>query len=88
MSDKFPSWRYGPDGSAEVFQREDDVPKGWCDHPSKVDPLDHDGDGKKGGSLSDGKEVMKALRAEYTEKTGKKPFAGWNEATLREKMGA
>jgi hypothetical protein len=33
---KFPSWRYGPDGEAEVFTSEADVPKGWEDHPSKV----------------------------------------------------
>lgn len=32
---KFPSWRYGPGGEAAVFESEDDVPKGWHDHPSK-----------------------------------------------------
>ena len=31
---------------------------------------------------------MKALRAEYERKMGKKPFTGWNEAQLREKMAA
>lgn len=57
----FPSWRYGPDGEAAIFDDEDDVPAGWVDHPSKVkggdkaayveaDPLDHDGDGSPGGS--------------------------------------
>ena len=49
----FPSFRYGPDGQAQVFEREEDVPPGWEDHPSKVkasDPFDHDGDGKPGGS--------------------------------------
>jgi hypothetical protein len=32
----FPSWRYGPDGQAEVFACADDVPSGWEDHPAKV----------------------------------------------------
>ncbi len=39
MSEKkieWPSWRYGPDGAADVFESEADVPKGWQDHPSKV----------------------------------------------------
>lgn len=36
MSDKFPTWRYGPNGQADVFECEADVPKGWQDHPSKV----------------------------------------------------
>lgn len=34
--DKFPSWRYGPNGQSGVFESEADVPKGWQDHPSKV----------------------------------------------------
>lgn len=33
---KWPSWRYGPNGAAEIFNSEDDVPKGWHDHPSKI----------------------------------------------------
>lgn len=32
----WPAWRYGPDGAAEIFNSEDEVPKGWQDHPSKV----------------------------------------------------
>jgi hypothetical protein len=32
----FPAWRYGPEGKAEVFQNEADVPKGWADHPSRA----------------------------------------------------
>lgn len=62
MTDTFPSFRYGPDGAAQVFQCAADVPAGWVDHPSKLkggDPsaevkgaakFDHDGDGKVGGS--------------------------------------
>lgn len=29
---------------------------------------------------------LSALRAEYTELMGKKPFGGWDEATIRQKM--
>ncbi len=32
----WPAWRYGPDGVAQVFEKEEDVPEGWFDHPSKV----------------------------------------------------
>jgi hypothetical protein len=36
MIDKFPGWRYGPNGQSAIFESEDDVPNGWEDHPSKV----------------------------------------------------
>lgn len=52
--DSWPAWYFGPDGARDIFEREEDVPKGWQNHPSKVkqkaDPFDHDGDGKPGGS--------------------------------------
>lgn len=38
----WPSWRYGPKDQAAVFEREEDVPMGWEDHPSKVKDLDMD----------------------------------------------
>lgn len=67
---------------------------GKIDPPSQsqsgapTDPLDHDGNGKKGGSKApDGdKDELAALRAEYAEKLGKKPFNGWDAAKLREKI--
>lgn len=41
MSDEidrnWPAWYYGPDGAAEIFEKKADVPKGWQDHPSKVE---------------------------------------------------
>jgi len=58
-NETFPAWRYGPDGGAAIFDKADDVPAGWVDHPDKVkepkagkpaDPFDHDDDGKPGGS--------------------------------------
>lgn len=61
-----------------------------CDEngqPIKADPLDHDGDGKKGGSSKPpASDELKALRAEYAEKFGKKPFGGWDVDTLRAKI--
>lgn len=31
---KFPGWRYGPNGEAQIFDRAEDVPKGWTDNPN------------------------------------------------------
>jgi hypothetical protein len=36
MSDKFPGWRYGPNGQSAIFESEKDIPAGWVDHPSLV----------------------------------------------------
>lgn len=75
------SFHYGPDGEARIFTDEADIPEGWEDHPGKV---------KAPAPKSDKEpdDAMATLRAEYAEKMGKKPFMGWDEATLREKMGA
>lgn len=49
--------------------------------------LDHDRDSREGGSkLSE--ENLTALRAEYQRVVGKRPFNGWDAATLREKIAA
>lgn len=92
MSDQtFPSWRYGPGGEARVFDRADDVPEGWEDHPRGLpdfaDPLDHDGDGEKGGSTS-AIDDLKALRVAYQAKLGKRPFPAWDTAELNRRMEA
>ena len=53
------------------------------------DPFDHDQDGSPGGSISGGSgDDMTALRKEYTEKVGKRPFGGWDAAELRKRMAA
>lgn len=51
--------------------------------------LDHYGDGTPGGSprAVDGGDLA-ALRKEYAEAVGKRPFPGWGEAVLREKIAA
>lgn len=54
----------------------------------KRDPLDHDGDGKKGGSKSaDGEgDELSRLRAEYLELVGKRAFHGWDAAELQQRI--
>ncbi len=68
----FPSWRYGPNGAAQIFESEEDVPEGWHDHPSHV-PQEE---------VSE----LQQLRAAYREKFGKNPGPKWDEDTLREKL--
>lgn len=51
----FPGYRFGPNGECELFQTADEVPEGWTRiHPANrvepAHPLDHDGNGRKGGS--------------------------------------
>lgn len=60
------------------------------DAPSKSDPLDHDDNGKKGGSKpADGdKDEIATLRAEYTDLFGKKPFPGWDAEELQKRIDA
>ncbi|ACI55700.1 hypothetical protein Rleg2_2426 [Rhizobium leguminosarum bv. trifolii WSM2304] len=57
------------------------------DAPSKPHPLDHDGDGRKGGSkpAAEGEELAK-LRADYLEVVGKKPYHGWSVEELQAKI--
>jgi len=57
---------------------------------AKRDPLDHDGDGKKGGAPkpTDDAGDLATLRADYEAKIGRKPFMGWDAKTLREKIAA
>lgn len=31
---KFPGWRYGPNGEAQIFEREEDVPEDWTNNPN------------------------------------------------------
>lgn len=54
---------------------------------ARRDPLNHDGDGRKGGSrnpAASGELAM--LRAEYKRITGRRPFNGWDVAELNAKL--
>ena len=53
----------------------------------KRDPLDHDANGKKGGSPKpSASEELTALRVEYEGVIGKRPFHGWDADTLKAKI--
>jgi hypothetical protein len=90
-------WRYSPDGKHKAWLKKIEMPKGWRFHPvpgsapkriGNLSDLDHDGDGKAGGSASGGSgNEIKALRTQYAEKFGKRPFNGWDADTLKEKLG-
>jgi hypothetical protein len=52
----------------------------------KPHALDHDGDGRKGGSKAGAGDDMQALRAEYQKVVGKRAFPGWDAAELKRRM--
>lgn len=57
--------------------------------PSKSDPLDHDGDGQKGGSKpAEESDELTKLRADYLDVMGKRPYHGWTAEQLQEKIDA
>ena len=55
MTAKIPTWGYHTTEPAKVFHMAPGelLPQGWHDTPAKVQqhPLDHDGDGRPGGSV-------------------------------------
>lgn len=55
----------------------------------RIAAFDHDRNGEPGGSSKPEPAAdLKALRREYFETLGKRPFAGWNAVVLREKIAA
>lgn len=97
----WPCWAYGPKGESEIFEREEDVPKGWTHHGKAKG-------GDKSADLSDplnrpvcseealveaakpvaaeGKEEVAQLRAHYKKVTGKTAFNGWSADQIRAKL--
>lgn len=62
---------------------------GYFEIVEVVDPLDHDGDGKKGGSTAhEPSDDLTKLRQEYQEAVGKRPFMGWDAAELQKRIDA
>lgn len=53
----------------------------------RLSQLDHDQDGNPGGSKSAAGDLT-ALRAEYLAAVGKRPFNGWGEDQLRQRIAA
>lgn len=55
----------------------------------KADPLDHDEDGKKGGSKpAEESDELAKLRSDYLEVVGKRAYHGWSAEELQEKIDA
>lgn len=72
---------------AELLREPAHIPAPPASLQRRLSQLDHDGNGKPGGSTG-AADHMRALREEYQRVVGKRPFSGWDEATLREKMAA
>jgi hypothetical protein len=73
--------KYDANPAAYVVCDENGVPLG--------DPLDHDGDGKKGGTKAEPKNPeLAALRKQYKEKFGKGTSPKWDADTIRAKLAA
>lgn len=67
----------------------DDFKESMLDEKPTTDKpqLDHDGDGKAGGSTSGGTgDDMVTLRDQYKSVLGKRPFNGWDADELRRRM--
>lgn len=67
--DKFPSWRYGPNGQACIVNSEDETPSGWHDHPSKVEGSPDPNAGAQTAVQSANGSVSEAQAAQTTEAT-------------------
>lgn len=65
MTTKLPTWGYHRTEAAKVFDLApgEALPNGWYDSPARIPhPMDHDGDGKIGGSLPQAQRPAKAKR--------------------------
>ena len=90
MTDKFPGWRYGPKGEAEIFQCEADVPKGWTDNPNdfkKADDAEGNGQSGDAGAGSDGDTAFDRDAAIAKLKAaGIKANGRWSDAHLQDEL--
>lgn len=65
MDKEYPKWMYGPGGKAQIFERDQVVPKGWQDHPDKVKaPSKPKKPGKPGKGEQEGDEISPEEKAE------------------------
>ena len=80
----------------DVFEVTDGLKASWFEEvepevataaEAAKSPLDHDGDGKPGGSTAPEKTpLLKQLRKQFRDLFGKKPFSSWGEAELQAKI--
>lgn len=81
---EFPSWWKPEEGAPPVyFHIEARVPKGWIHVPGSYNFQT----GQWIDAEPESGDDIKALRGAYKEKFGKRPFNGWDETALREKLG-
>lgn len=73
---RWPAWWYGPEGQAELFNSEEEVPQGWEDHPSKHNPKNRNS-GSTNGTGNDGKS---AQDDNYSKLTDAEVFAALDKA--------
>lgn len=79
MTDKFPGWRYGPNGQEGIFQSEADVPKGWTDNPNDFKKDDDEGDGGAGGDA----DFDRAAAVAKLEAAGVKVRGNWGDKRIQ-----
>jgi len=85
---------YAVAGAADEAEEKKLLAEGWhltkeaaWGLKAKRPQLDHDDNGKEGGSVSpEPTDDLPALRAEYQAKMGKRPFPGWGADELRRRM--
>jgi hypothetical protein len=91
---EYPKWITGPNDERLIVdnaEAEAAQNAAWGPAPApkrELPQLDHDQNGKPGGSLKPEGDDLASLRVTYKAKFGKKPFAGWDADALREKIGA
>lgn len=77
------------DGRYEIVTGSATAKKVAITNPAKgAHPLDHDEDGKPGGSkAAEGdKDALAKLRTDYQEVVGKRPFPGWDADELQRRI--
>jgi hypothetical protein len=71
---RWPAWRYGPDGQAQIFQSASEVPEGWKDHSVPVPERQSRGD----------VVVDRAALAEQLKARGIKVNPMWGASKMQE----
>jgi hypothetical protein len=67
---KFPGWRYGPKGEAEIFERAADVPEGWTDNPNDFVSVEPKADDPDTASRDELKAALDARGIPYDGRWG------------------
>ena len=64
----WPAWRYGPNGEARIFNKDDVVPKGWVDSPKNVPQSEKLKEAPKGKAKKGAQEPPPELEPSAEEK--------------------